>query len=57
MTYNFDPDGWYDREYAALELLFKKGKLDKYQFEKALLGLEKRYDEMLDRLDGTYELP
>jgi len=26
MTYNFDPERWYENEYAALEALHKKSK-------------------------------
>ena len=57
MTYNFDPDRWYENELAALELLCKKGEMDDAGFKNALKDLERRYEAMLDRLDNTYQLP
>ena len=54
MTYNFDPDRWYDNELAALELMAKNGQMDKPEFEKQKDRLMDRYDEMIARLDGTY---
>ena len=57
MTYNFDPERWYDNEYLALEALRKKGDLTGVEFEKACSDLLDRYEEMLFRLDGTYQLP
>ena len=57
MTYNFDPERWYENEYSALEVLHKKGSISDDEFEKALSDLLTRYEEMLSRLDGTYQLP
>ena len=57
MTYNFDPERWYENEYAALEVLHKKGDLNDKEFEQACTDLLDRYDEMLTRLDGTFQLP
>ncbi len=57
MTYNFDPERWYENEYAALEALHKKGALTGDEFEKACSDLLDRYEEMVSRLDGTYQLP
>jgi hypothetical protein len=57
MTYNFDPDRWYDNEYAALDARRKSRSMDAAAFAAALADLDRRYDEMLDRLDGTYRLP
>jgi hypothetical protein len=57
MTYNFDPDRWYDNEYMALAHQFKTGKMDRETYQKALAELEKRYDDMVKRLDGTYQIP
>jgi hypothetical protein len=56
MTYNFDPDRWYDNELAALERMAKDGRLDKTAFEKQKDRLMDRYDEMIARLDGTYRI-
>lgn len=57
MTYNFDPERWYENEYSALEALLKKGDLPDIEFKEACSDLLKRYEEMLSRLDGTYQLP
>lgn len=57
MTYNFDPERWYENEYSALEVLHKKGNITDIEFEKACSDLLNRYEEMLSRLDGTYQLP
>ena len=57
MTYNFDPERWYENEYSALEVLYKKGEISDIELEKARLDLLNRYEEMLSRLDGTYQLP
>lgn len=57
MTYNFDPQRWYDDEQALLENRLKSGKIDVREYEAALKDLDRRYEQMLDRLDGTYQLP
>ena len=57
MTYNFDPDRWYENERAVIEERHRSGEIDAGQYEEAIEDLETRYDEMLDRLDGTYQIP
>ncbi len=57
MTYNFDAERWYDNERAVLENRRKTGELTAEQFQEALDELDRRYEEMLDRLDGTYRIP
>jgi hypothetical protein len=57
MTYNFDPEGWLDRQRAALEARHAGGDLDEAGLKTALEELERRYDEMVERLDGTFEIP
>ena len=56
MTYNFDPDRWYDIELAALESDFRAGRLDEPEFERRKDKLMERYDDMIKRLDGTYRI-
>ena len=34
-----------------------EGRLDAQAFEKQLDALDRRYDEMLNRLDGSYQIP
>ncbi len=50
MTYNFDPDRWYENEIAYLQDRLKS----ETDFKKAAEKLDKRYEEMWKRLDGTY---
>jgi len=57
MTYNFDPDKWYDMERSALEARYKMGEINAQALKHALEDLHRQYDEMLDRLDGTYQIP
>ena len=57
MTYNFDPDKWYENEFAFLENSFKSGKISEQEYNASLEKLGKRHDEMWNRLDGTYRLP
>ena len=57
MTYNFDPDQWYQNELAALQHKAKVGKLTRKQYESELAALDKRHADMWDRLDGSYQIP
>jgi hypothetical protein len=57
VTYNFDPERWYDNERLAIEGDFQSGKLNAREYQAAIDDLDDRYDEMVDRLDGTYQLP
>lgn len=55
MTYNFDPDRWFDNEEAALRERRRKGELDGPAFDAAMEELVRRYEEMLARLDIRYD--
>ena len=57
VTYNFDPDRWFDDERGILDARLKAGEVSAQEYQDALAALEKRYDEMLKRLDGTYQIP
>ena len=57
MTYNFDPDRWYDNERLAIDQRFRSGSINAREYEDAIDDLDCRFDEMLDRLDGTYQIP
>ena len=57
MTYNFDPDRWYYDELAALEHQLKHGQLAQGEFDCHVELLTKKYDDMVKRLDGTYQIP
>ena len=56
MTYNFDPDRWYKNEFEFLKTEYKSGKITEQELISALKELEKRFEEMFDRLDGTYQI-
>lgn len=51
MTYNFDPDRWYDNELDFLQARHARGDLDDDALAEAIDELDRRYDEMLDRID------
>ncbi|GAB6909425.1 hypothetical protein JCM12296A_52690 [Desulfosarcina cetonica] len=57
MTYNFDPDRWLDNELAALDHARCQQKMTDAEYENRHAALMARYDAMLERLDGTYQLP
>ncbi len=57
MTYNFDPDRWYDDERALLDARHRDGEFSAQEYKDALADLDRRYDEMLQRLNGTYQIP
>jgi hypothetical protein len=57
MTYNFDPERWYTMQSDLLTARHARGELDQTAFEQALVELDRRYDELVSRLDGTYQLP
>jgi hypothetical protein len=57
VTYNFDPDGWYDNQRSILERRLERREIDEDGYREALAELDRRYDEMVARLDGTYRIP
>ena len=57
MTYNFDADRWYENQRALLVARRESGELDENAFAEALEELDRRFEEMLSRLDGSFRLP
>jgi len=57
VTYNFNPDRWYDNERLVIDERFRSGKINAREYKDAIDDLDCLYDDMLDRLDGTYQLP
>ena len=57
MTYNFDPDRWYDNEMAVLKENRRTGELSAQEYDAAVEDLDRRYDKMVERLDGSYQIP
>ncbi|MCG6909711.1 MAG: hypothetical protein LJE94_06245 [Deltaproteobacteria bacterium] len=56
MTYNFDPERWYDNERAYLDSRLMSGEISEDAYGEALEKLEKRIEEMWARLDGSYRI-
>jgi hypothetical protein len=57
MTYNFDPDRWYERERALIDRKHEVGELDDCRYREAVEELDRRFEAMLVRLDGSFQLP
>jgi hypothetical protein len=57
VTYNFDPDRWYENQRALLLTQRERGEFDEAALAEALNELDRRYEEMLSRLDGSFRLP
>jgi hypothetical protein len=57
MTYNFDPDRWLEAHRAVLEARRDRGEIAGIAFETEMAELDRRYEEMVSRLDGTFEIP
>ncbi len=57
MTYNFDADRWYENQRRLLDKRREDEHLDEETFAKLLEELERRYEEMTTRLDGSFRLP
>jgi hypothetical protein len=57
MTYNFDPDQWYENQRALLQAQLDAGRLTEDELRDAIADLDERFDAMLDRLDGTFRIP
>ena len=55
MTYNFDPERWFEMEEAAIEARRRSGELDEAAYAAAMDDLVRRYEEMLSRLDIQYD--
>jgi hypothetical protein len=56
MTYNFDPDRWYENELNYLRTQLKDGKITEEDYKEGIKKLDKQQEEMWKRLDGTYQI-
>ena len=56
MTYNFDPDRWYEDQRLRLDFLRRNGELPEDAYQASVADLDRRHEEMLRRLDNTFEL-
>jgi hypothetical protein len=57
MTYNFDAERWHEDQKALLAARRERGELSDAELAAAVEELDRRYDEMVARLDGTFRLP
>jgi hypothetical protein len=53
MTYNFDPERWYDIERRHLEQQRAAGLLSERRFSAAFTALQEQYEHMMDRLNSV----
>ena len=57
MTYNFDPDKWYENELTTIRAKHQRGEISGEELEAEIQNLDRKYDEMWKRLDGSYQIP
>jgi len=57
MTYNFVPFRWYGNHRDLLEARHRRGELDDDGLAEAIEELDRRHEEMTDRLDRAYVIP
>ena len=57
VTYNFDPDRWYENRRLALAQRRARGEIDAAAFDAEVERLEARYDEMVRRLNAPFDIP
>ena len=51
MTYNFDPDRWFDNEMAALDARRARDRLSDEEYKDENERIVNEYEKMLDRLE------
>ncbi len=56
VTYNFDPDRWFENQQRALDERRARGEIDEAGYKAALADLEAQYDRMQDRLNKAFDL-
>jgi len=57
MTYNFDPDRWYENELLVIHSKYHTGEMTRQEHEKAVEELDRKHKNMWKRLDGSYQIP
>ncbi|MCP4601745.1 MAG: hypothetical protein GY847_14720 [Proteobacteria bacterium] len=55
MTYNFDPERWFDNEMAILEAKKTKGEIDEKTFKESCDRLVDEYEKMTERLNVRHD--
>jgi len=56
MTYNFDPDKWYDNELFLIQKKLKNSGITQNEYDEAGEILDKKLEAMWTRLDGSYQI-
>jgi len=56
VTYNFDPDRWYENQRRALDAKRERGDLTDEGYQAGLDDLDRRYEAMTSRLDKPFDL-
>lgn len=56
MTYNFDPDKWYENELFLIQSKFKSGGMAQDEYDRALESLDEKIEQMWKRLDVSYQI-
>lgn len=56
MTYNFDPDKWYDNELFLIQKKLKNSEITQNEYDEAGEILDKKLEAMWTRLDGSYQI-
>jgi hypothetical protein len=57
MTYNFDPDRWYENQRRLIEARRAEAAMDEETLAAALEELERRYEQLTARMDHPFDLP
>jgi len=55
MTYNFDPERWFENEYAAIDARLAKGEIDEATRRTEIEALVRRYEDLLERVDMRHD--
>ncbi|HUT78378.1 MAG TPA: hypothetical protein VM285_11860 [Polyangia bacterium] len=55
MTYNFDPDRWFEIESAAIDARRASGEIDEATHRAELEALADRYEEHLRRIEMRHD--
>lgn len=55
MTYNFDPDRWYENQRRAIDARRENGEIADAAYQAELDRLEVRYEQMTARLDKPFD--
>jgi len=55
MTYNFDPERWFENQLALLKSRKSRGEITAEEFASSRDRLVDEYEKMLDRLDVKYD--